>query len=66
MTVQEAIATAEQLLPGVPEPDGTEDPRWQTIIEVGNFVEHEPEAIWPFVLKWGSHEDDDVRAAVAT
>jgi hypothetical protein len=66
MTVQEAIATAEQLLPGVPVPDGTEDPRWQAIIEVGNFVEHEPEVIWPFVLKWGSHEDDDVRAAVAT
>jgi hypothetical protein len=66
MNVQEALVKAEQLLPGVPEPDGTEDPRWQAIIQLGNFVEHEPETIWPFVLKWGSHEDDDVRAAIAT
>ena len=29
-------------------------------------MEHEPEAIWPFVLKWGSQEDGDVRAAIAT
>ena len=66
MTVQEALAAAEQLLPGIPEPDGVEDPRWQAIIQVGMFAEQEPEAIWPFVLKWGSHEDEDVRAAIAT
>lgn len=64
MNVQEALAAAERLLPGIPAPEGTEDPRWQAIIEVGMFVEQEPEAIWPFVLKWGSHED--VRAAIAT
>jgi hypothetical protein len=67
MTVQEALAAAEHLLlPGRPAPDGAEDPRWQAIIEVAMFAEHEPEAIWPFVLKWGSHEEEDVRAAVAT
>jgi len=66
MTVQDALAAAERLLPGQSAPDGAEDPRWQTIIEVAMFAEHEPEAIWPFVLKWGSHEDEDVRAAVAT
>jgi hypothetical protein len=66
MSVQEALATAEQLLPGVAAPDGTEDARWQAVIHVGYFVEEEPEAIWPFVLKWGSHEDEDVRAAIAT
>jgi len=66
MNVQEALATAEQLLPGHAAPDGVEDPRWQAIIEVGMFAEQEPEAIWPFVLKWGSHEDEDVRAAIAT
>lgn len=66
MTVHEALAAAEQLLPGHPAPDGVEDPRWQAIIEVGMFAEQEPEAIWPFVLKWGSHEDEDVRAAIAT
>ena len=66
MTVQEALAAAEQLLPGRPAPNGAEDPRWQAIIEVAMFAEQEPEAIWPFVLKWGSHDDEDVRAAIAT
>jgi hypothetical protein len=66
MTVQEALAAAEQLLPGRPAPDGTEDSRWQAIIEVAMFAEREPEAIWPFVLRWGSDEDEDVRAAIAT
>jgi hypothetical protein len=66
MNVKEALAAAEQLLPGVAAPNGTKDPRWQAIIRVGDFVENEPEAIWPFVLKWGSHEDDDVRMAIAT
>jgi hypothetical protein len=66
MTVQEAITAAEQLLPGRAAPDGAVDTRWQAIIAVGEFVEQEPNAIWPFVLRWGSHEDDDVRAAVAS
>jgi hypothetical protein len=66
MTVQEAITAAELLLPGVPAPEGTEDPRWQAIIQIGVFAEREPVLIWPFVLKWGSHEDEDVRAAIAT
>src|SRR3984957_19155464 len=65
-SVQEKLAEAEQLLPGRPAPDGIEDARWQAIIEVAMFAEREPEAIWPFVLKWGSHEDEDVRAAIAT
>jgi hypothetical protein len=30
------------------------------------FVPLEPEAIWPFVLKWRSHDDEDVRMAIAT
>jgi len=66
MTVQEAIAAAERLLPGRAAPDGEEDARWQAIIVIGGFVESDPEAIWPFVLRWGSHEDEDVRAAIAT
>ena len=66
MNVRGALAAAERLLPGVAAPDGNKDPRWQAIIRVGDFVESEPEAIWPFVLKWGSHEDDDVRQAIAT
>src|ERR1700693_714600 len=66
MTVGEAIAAAERLLPGHAAPEGTEDARWQAVIEISNFAPQEPEAIWPFVLKWGAHEDEDVRAAIAT
>lgn len=66
MTVQDAIAAAERLLPGYAAPDGEVDPRWQAIITIGEFIEHEPDAIWTFVLRWGSQEDEDVRAAVAT
>jgi hypothetical protein len=39
---------------------------WQASIEIVMFVPLEPEAIWPFVLKWGSHDDEDVRMAIAT
>src|SRR5438128_6082581 len=66
MTVQEAIVAAESILPGQPAPEGKIDPRWQAIIAVGEFVETKPEAVWSFVLRWGSSEDDDLRAAVAT
>jgi len=66
MTVQEAITRAEQLLPGRAAPDGQEDARWQAIIVIGEFVEREPEAVWPFVLRWGLHRDEDLRTAIAT
>jgi hypothetical protein len=66
VTVQEAIAAAERVLPGRATSEGTKDPRWQAVIEIGNFVAEEPEVIWPFVFKWGSHEDEDLRTAVAT
>jgi hypothetical protein len=65
LTVDETLAVADQLLPGRPAPKGI-DARWQAIIQVATFAEREPEVIWPFVLKWGSHEDEDVRAAIAT
>jgi hypothetical protein len=66
MTVHDAIAAAERILPGDAAPDNAKDPRWQAIIEIGHFVSAEPEAIWPFVLKWGSYEDEDLRTAIAT
>src|SRR5277367_2428672 len=66
MTVLEAIAAAEIILPGRAVPDGVEDPRWQAVIQISNFVTTEPEAVWPFVLRWGSHEDEDLRTAIAT
>src|SRR5579864_3259195 len=66
MTVHETIAAAEALLPGHAAPEGDVDPRWQAIIAIGEFVEDEPEAVWSFVVRWGSTPDEDLRAAIAT
>jgi hypothetical protein len=66
MSVRDAIAAAEGILPGEPAPDGELDPRWQAIIAVGEFVELEPQLVWQFALRWGSTDDEDLRAAVAT
>jgi hypothetical protein len=65
-TVHQAIAAAERILPGRAAPDGAEDPRWQAMIAVGDFVETEPEAVWSFAQRWGTSTDDDLRSAVAT
>ena len=65
MSVVEAIREAETHLPGVPVDDG-QDPRWQAIIAVGEFVESEPEAVWVFVRRWAGHAQEDLRMAVAT
>jgi hypothetical protein len=66
MTVTGAIRRANVILPGRAAPDGRIDPRWQAIIAVGEFVESEPEAIWRFTRHWGSHHNQDLRAAIAT
>jgi len=60
------IAAAERILPGKAAPKGAVDDRWQALIRGGDFVQSDPETIWPFVLKWGSHEDEDLRAGVGT
>ena len=66
MTVNDAVAAADQLLPGQEAQEGEVDPRWQAIIAVGEFVETEPEAVWTFISKWGRSADRDLRTAVAT
>jgi hypothetical protein len=66
MTVHEAIDRANEILPGVPAPEGEEDARWQRIIDVGAYIEAEPEAVWTFVARWGGAKDADLRDAVAT
>jgi hypothetical protein len=65
-SVQQAIIDAERLLPGVPAPDDEPDPRWQAIIEIGEYIETKPHEVWSFILKWGKHPSDDIRLAVAT
>lgn len=62
----DAALDAEKLLPGTPAPEGEIDPRWQAIIEVGEFIPSEPDAVWRFISKWGRHADDDLRSAIAT
>lgn len=66
ITVQQAITKAEKLLPGIPTPEGQNDPRWQAIIKVGEFIESNPQEVWLFIRKWGVHPSEDVRIAVAT
>jgi hypothetical protein len=66
VTVDQAINRATAILPGTPAPDGELDERWQAIIEVGEFIETDPEPIWAFVSHWGCHSEWDLRAAIAT
>jgi hypothetical protein len=63
--VREAVCAADVLLPGEPA-DGGQDPRWQAIIAVGQYITSEPEAVWAFVQRWGGHPREDLRDAVAT
>lgn len=64
--VRAAVRDAEAVLPGMAATEGELDPRWQAIIEVGQFIEDKPEAVWAFARRWGEHEDEDLRVAVAT
>ena len=66
MTVHDAIAKAEAVLPGQAAPDGEIDERWQAIIAVGEFIETDPDAVWAFIVRWGGHPDADLRMAIAT
>jgi hypothetical protein len=61
MDVSDAIAAAERILPGKAAAEGSRDPRWQAIIAIEDFVEEEPDAIWSFILRWGSNPDEDLR-----
>jgi hypothetical protein len=66
MTAKTAIAEAEAILPGKVAGARETDPRWQAVIKVAQFIEHEPESVWPFILRWGSSPDSDLRMAIAT
>jgi hypothetical protein len=61
----EVIARAESVLIHPPSRPGQIDPRWLALIEVSDLIERHPGDVWPFILRWGSHPDDEVRAAVA-
>ncbi len=63
--VLQAIQDAEALLPGQAAPEGENDPRWQAIIRVAEFIKAEPEPIWAFVVRWASSADDDLVQALS-
>jgi hypothetical protein len=66
MSVQEVIERANAILPGRAASEGQRDWRWQCIIDLGEYVESNPEEVWGFVAHWGGHRDEDLRAAIAT
>ncbi len=66
MSAWEAIAEVEATLPGEAAPDREVDPRWQGLIRIADFIQDQPDAVWEFILRWGSHQDKDLRTAVAT
>jgi hypothetical protein len=65
MSVHKAIRKANAVLPGETVEE-RHDPRWQAIIAVGEYVVSDPEAVWVFIHKWGGHEQEDLRMAIAT
>jgi hypothetical protein len=65
MGVREAIREADALLPGEPVDEG-QDPRWQAVIAVGEYIGEEPDAVWSFIGRWGGHPQEDLRDAIAT
>jgi hypothetical protein len=66
MSVQDVIERANAILPGRAAPEGQRDWRWQCIIDLGEYVESNPEEVWAFVAHWGGHRDEDLRSAIAT
>jgi hypothetical protein len=64
--VLEAIREANALLPGEPVDEGQDDPRWQAIIAVGEYIESHPDVVWSFIRRWGCSPQDDLRNAIST
>ncbi len=65
MTLRDRIAYADSLLPGVPAPDGEEDPRWQVMLAIEDDIETDPEPIWEFISRWGDYPQEDLRNAIS-
>lgn len=49
---------------GLESPDETE--RWDMACMLGQYVEDEPDEVWPFVERWGSSDVEDTRMAIAS
>ena len=66
MNAFDATEQASAILATEPPPEGTRDPRWQALLVVTSYIQHEPELVWEFIEEWGGHEREDIREAVAT
>ncbi|MBN1695645.1 hypothetical protein JW879_09680 [candidate division WOR-3 bacterium] len=53
-------------MPGITAIKGDIDPRWQAIIDISVYIESNPKEIWDFVVRWGQHEDENIRNAIST
>ena len=66
MDIEDAIKEAETKLNAKIVADNEKNSMWQSIIKLSDFIEVAPDNIWKFVAKWGNHESEDVRDAIAT
>lgn len=62
-TIVDAVEWANGVLPGTGENDAL---RWPAVIAVCEYVETNAEEVWDFIVRWGDHEDDDLRDAIAS
>jgi hypothetical protein len=46
--------------------DRDNDCRWQAIIVVGEYIRTHPASVWRIIERYGSSDDEDMRAAIAT
>jgi hypothetical protein len=65
MDVSGAVEQAERLLPGEGPIAAEADPRWKALLELRMHVSAEPEAVWQFVKRWASSEEETLRHALA-
>lgn len=65
--LRDCIQTADQVLRTEPASEASPSPRWQAVIAVGEYLREtdEPELICDFIERWGTSNDDDIRAAIA-
>jgi hypothetical protein len=60
MNVHEAIRRAEKVLPGNPE----SDVRGHRLIDLCDYLESDPDPLWAFIARWGTHENEELRKAI--
>jgi hypothetical protein len=66
MSVRPAINRANAVWAGTPAASGKHDRRrWKAVILVGEYIESDPEEVWQFVRRRGSHRQKDLRDAIA-